>query len=205
MLCAKGNNKGIALVTSLMFTLLTLTIVMALLYMVTAGIQASGQNKKYHTAIEASYGGTDIMLKDVLPLMMRNYSSATFSTDVQNSFSGVGLQVLSDSRCLQSKLVKSTADWPSACSSTSNPKQSPDLQMTLQSVSGNSFIVTSKIVDTIAGNSDTSGLQLEGSGVAESSPLLTPKSIPYVYRLEVQGERQSNSTSQANIEVLYAY
>ncbi len=205
MLCAIRNNKGVALVTSLMFTLLTLTIVMALLYMVTAGIQASGQNKKYRTAVEASYGGTDITIKDVLPVMLQNYSSATFINDVQGAFTGVSLQVLSDSKCLQSKLVKKTADWDSTCSSTSDPKKSPDLQMTLQPVSGNPFIVTSKIVDTVAGNSDTSGLQLEGSGVAESSPLLTPKSIPYVYRIEVQGERQTNATSQANLEVLYAY
>jgi hypothetical protein len=46
---------------------------------------------------------------------------------------------------------------------------------------------------------------LEGSGVAESSSLLTPQHFPYIYRMEVQGERQDNSTAKANIEVLYAY
>lgn len=205
MVHAIRNNQGIALVTSLMLTLISLTIVMALLYMVTQGIKASGQNKRYRTAVEASYGGAEIMVKDIIPVMMQNYSSATFSADVQTSFNGVGLQVLSGSKCLQSKLVRSTVDWPSGCSNVSNPKASPDMQMTLQASSGNPFIVTSKIIDTVVGNSDTSGLQLEGSGVAESSSLLTPKSIPYVYRMEIQGERQGNSTSQANIEVLYAY
>jgi hypothetical protein len=189
-----------------MLTLISLTIVMALLYMVTQGIKASGQNKTYRTAVEASYGGSEIMVKDIMPIMMQNYSSATFQVSVQGAFpSGLGVQVISDPKCIQSKLVKSTADWPSGCSNTSNPKQSPDMQMTLQATSGSPFIVTSKIVDTVSGNSDTSGLQLEGSGVAESSTLLTPKSIPYVYRMEVQGERQNNSTSQANLEVLYAY
>lgn len=205
MVHAIRNSQGIALVTSLMLTLISLTIVMALLYMVTQGIKTSGQSKRYRTAVEASYGGVEIMVKDIIPVMMQNYSSATFATDVQTSFNGVGLQVLSGSKCMQSKLVRSTTDWPSGCSSVSNPASSPDMQMTLQATSGNPFIVRSKIVDTVVGNSDTSGLQLEGSGVAESSSLLTPKSIPYVYRMEIQGERQSNSTSQANIEVLYAY
>lgn len=200
------NNQGIALVTSLMLTLISMTIVMALLYMVTQGIKASGQNKTYRTAVEASYGGSEIMVKDIIPIMMQNYSSATFQANVQGAFpSGLGVQVLSDSKCMQSKLVNSTANWPAGCSNTSNPKQSPDMQMTLRATSGSPFIVTTKIVDTVAGNSDTSGLQLEGSGVAESSTLLTPKSIPYIYRMEVQGERQDNSNSQANLEVLYAY
>jgi hypothetical protein len=205
MVHAIRNNQGIALVTSLMLTLISLTIVMALLYIVAQGIRTSGQNRRYRTAVEASYGGAEIMVKDIIPVMMQNYSSGTFSADVQTSFSGVGLQVLSGSKCMQSKLVRSTADWPSSCSSVPNPKVSPDMRMTLQATSGSPFIVTSKIVDTVAGNSDTSGLQLEGSGVAESSSLLTPKSIPYIYRVEIQGERQSNSTSQANVEVVYAY
>jgi hypothetical protein len=199
------NNDGIALVTSLMFTLLSLTICMALLYMVTQGVKTSGQHKQYRTAIEASYGGTDIMVKDIMPVIMQNYSSSSFTTTVQGAFSGVNLQVLSDPRCMQKKLTKATAGWPAGCSNAPNPKNSPDMQITLNSTSGNPFIVTSKIVDTVVGNSDTTGLQLEGSGVAESSSLLTPQHIPFIYRMEIQGERQGNSTAQSNIEVLYAY
>ena len=199
------NNHGIALVTSLMLTLITLVIALSLLIMVTQSINMSGQNKKYRTAVEASYGGAEILVKDFLPTMMQNYSSSTFKNDVQAAFAGVNLQITSDAKCLQSKLVNQTASWPSGCSKTLNAKQEPDIQMTLQATTGNPFVVSSKIVDTVAGNSDTSGFQLEGSGVAESSSLLTPKSLPYVYRLEVQGERLNNSTSQANLEIVYAY
>ncbi len=199
------NNDGIVLVTSLMLTLISLTIVMALLYMVAQGIKSSGQLRKYHTAVEASYGGTEIMVKDIMPIIMQNYSSSSFKTTVEGAFTGVSLQMLSDSKCMRRKLTNATASWPSGCSNTPNPKNSPDMQITLNSASGSPFIVSSKIVDTVAGNSDTSGLQLEGSGVAESSSLLTPQHIPYIYRMEIQGERQGNSTAQANIEVLYAY
>lgn len=199
------NNEGIALVTSLMLTLISLTIVMAMFYMITAGIQGSAQTKKYRTSLEAAYGGSEILLKDVLPVVLQNYSSSSLVTTVQNAFPAVGLQIMSNPNCFQSKLTKPTSLWPAGCSSVNEPKKNPDMSFVLQGTTGNPFIVYSKIVDTVQGNSDTSGLQLEGSGVAESASVLTPQHYPYYYRMEVQGERQSNATAQANIEVLYAY
>ena len=200
-----NNNSGVALVTALMMTLISLTIVTALLYMVTRGIQTSAQLKRYQTATEASYGGTDIFLKDIVPVIMQNYSSSSLVSTVQSSFSQVNLQVLSDQSCLQKKLTNQTENWPAGCSNTAIVKTSPDLSFLLQATTGSPFIVYSKIVDTIIGNSDTSGLQLEGAGVAETAAVLTPQHIPFVYRLEIQGERQNNSAAQANISVLYAY
>lgn len=199
------QKEGIALVTSLMLTLISLTICMALLYMVTKSITQSSQNKKYHTSLDAAYGGSEIVLKDIMPIVLQNYSSASLETQVESAFSAIGLEVRSTQNCLQSKLVKPTASWPSGCSNISDPKKSPDMSFTLQSATGNPFIVYSKIVDTIQGNSDTSGLQLEGSGVAEASTLLKPMQIPYIYRMEIQGERQNNPSTQATLEVLYAY
>lgn len=199
------NEDGIALVTSLMLTLISLTVVMALLYMMTQSIQVSGMNKRYKTAIEATYGGAELYAKDVLPFIMRNYSSTTMGTDLQNAF-GSGVQLISSEACVRSKLTKSTANWPAGCSSTPYAtKEGSDMSFTLTAAKGSPFVVYSKIVDTVKGNSDTSGLQLEGSGVAESSTLLTPQSVPYVYRMELKGQRQNNPTAQANIEVLYAY
>ncbi len=201
------NNKGFALVTSLMLTLISLTIVMALLYMITQSVKMAGQTKKYHTALEASYGGSEIMLKDVLPVVLQNlgsgYTGSTLTTAVQNAFPGLNVQLPTSQQCLQTKLFQSPP-WV-GCSNTSSPKQSPDMTMDLQAATGSPFTVYTKIVDTVPGNSDTSGLQLEGSGVAESSSLLRPQQIPYIYRIEIQGERKDNPTAQANLEVLYAY
>lgn len=198
------DNRGIALITALMLTLLTLTIIMALLYVVTQGIKATGQNKKYHSALDATYGGSEIVVKDIFPLVLQNFASAGLTTTVQNAFAGVQLAV-ANQNCLQNKMTNPTSGWPSGCSNTPDPKKSPDMTMILQANTGNPFMIYSKIVDTIPGNSDTSGLQLEGAGVAESSSILTPQSFPYIYRMELQGERQGSATAQANIEVLYAY
>lgn len=198
------NNNGFALITSLMLTMLSLTIVMALLLIITQGTKMSGLNKKYKTALEASHGGAEILSKEIMPFVMQNYSAATLETDLESKFYSVHLDVVSAS-CLQAKLKKPTSGWPSTCSTTSNPKQSPDITYKMEATVGNPFMVYSKIVDTTAGNTDTSGITLEGSGVAESSSILTPQHYPYIYRVELQGERQNNASAQANIEVLYAY
>ncbi|OGT98137.1 MAG: hypothetical protein A2079_02480 [Geobacteraceae bacterium GWC2_48_7] len=197
------DNKGFALVTSLMLTLLTLTIVMSLLYMITQSTKISGTSKKYKTALEASYGGAEILTKEILPFVLRNYDSSLIASDLQDSFSQVSLQVTSAS-CLRAKLSSKTSSWE-GCSTGSDPKASPDITYTMQASSGNPFTVYSKIVDTVSGNTDVSGLQLEGAGVAESQSVLTPQHFPYIYKVEIQGERQTNSTAKANIEVLYAY
>jgi len=42
-----NNNKGVALVTALMLTLISLTIVMALMYMITQGTTVSASYKRY--------------------------------------------------------------------------------------------------------------------------------------------------------------
>ncbi|HQB39162.1 MAG TPA: hypothetical protein PL053_07780 [Deltaproteobacteria bacterium] len=198
------NENGVALVTALMLTLISLGIVMSLMLMVTRSTVVSGMNKRYKTSVEAAYGGTEILTKDIMPMIFRNYSASNLATMVQTDFSVISPQ-LGDQTCLQAKLTKATANWPSNCSKQPNPKQSPDVSFQLTAVAGNPFMVYSKIVDTSLGNSDQSGLQLEGAGVAESSTVITPQHFPYIYRLEIQGERQNISSGQANIEVLYAY
>ncbi len=60
------DEKGVALVTSIMFTALALVMSLSLLYIITAGIQATGALKRYKTALDATYGGTELMLKDIL-------------------------------------------------------------------------------------------------------------------------------------------
>lgn len=199
-----ADKRGFALVTSLMLTLISLTIVLSILYFITQGTQLSGLHRKYRTALEASHGGTELFTKDILPFVMKNYSSTSLENDLESGFNAVQLDVL-NSGCLQKKLINSTQNWPSGCDKTSNPKSNPDLRFTMQATAGNPFYVYSKIVDTTTGNTDISGLQLEGAGVAESQSILTPQHFPYIYRVEVQGERANNSTAQANIEVLYAY
>jgi hypothetical protein len=188
-----------------MLTLISLAIIMSLMYLMTLGIQRTGATKRYKTALEASYGGTELVVKDMIPYIMRNYSSPVLINSVQSDYAGVSATVMTTQQCLQAKLTNSTDKWPAACSAALSPKLLPDLQLALPGTNNQPFTIYSKIVDTVAGNTDISGIQLEGGGVAESSPVITPQHFPYVYRIEVQAERATNAVEKSNISVLYAY
>jgi len=199
------DNKGIALVTSLMLTLISLVIIMSVMFLITQSTISTGIVKRYKNTVEATYGGTEVVMKDVIPFILKNYTSASIQSRLATNFSSIGLSSISKD-CLLAKISLSSDKWPSACSSTVDPKSGgADFSFSLQASGGQPFSVYTKIVDTVGGNTDQTGLQLEGSGVAESSPIITPQHFPYVYRVEIQGERSTNATEKSRMSVLYAY
>lgn len=226
-----NNNNGIALVTSLMFTALALVISMSLLYMVTSAIKSSGAMKQYKTAVEAAYGGTDLIAKDfiITASSFRTLDATSFKTTLA-SYMALPNSTVSD--CLQTKLTLPRSQWDTTCTNTVSifsPKASPDISFDLLATGGSAFKVYSKIVDTmdrkfsvlqgyssartqktvtIAGNSDptagaASGLNISGSGgIGGSTPV---PHYPYIYRIEVQGEKSTNAAQKANLSIMYAY
>lgn len=199
------NKNGVALVTALFMTLISLTIVMAVMYMITQNITRTGTMKTYRTALEASYGGTDLVIKEIVPQLLMNYMEANFVSTMETAFNAINLSIETTNECLQDKLTKKTDDWDPACSQSLDLRANRDFSFTLQAAAGQPYSIYTKVIDTIGGNTDTSGLQLEGAGVAESTSVLTPQHLPYVYRVEVQGERSQNAVERANLTVLYAY
>jgi hypothetical protein len=115
------------------------------------------------------------------------------------------------SACFTTKLTNITTNW-GGCSFSLDPTQTPDITFTLAAAGGTPYNVVAKIVDTTAGNTDTSGINLIGFGVVEGgggSSIITPQQRPYMYRIEVQGQRQgtttTDTTERANLSLLYAY
>ena len=221
------NRDGFALITALMFTMLSLVITLSLLYMVTAGIKTSGTLKSYRSTTDAAYGGVDIMIKDIINSNLLNASTMdanTFSTQMTNyvaSFSSASVAA----NCLQIKLTTASRSWPAACAdkSLSANASSYDIKFSLNGKPGEpAFNVYAKIVDTMeyiyddytpdgtkvtirsAGNTDLSTTQLEGSGVVNGSTNNNP-SQPYMYRIEVQAERPAPYTEKSKISVQYVY
>ncbi len=196
------NERGMALVTSLLLMLIALAITMALLYLLVWQTKLSGAHKRYKTALEASQGGVEIFAKQVIPQVFTNFTS------------GMGAQFNlvwngSNPSCLSYKLNNATASWGSACGADSNPYDATknwDVTFNLPGTQSN-YSVYAKIVDTIPGNSDTSGNDLldSGSGVAGESSDISPKHIPAMYRIEVQGQRAVNPREKAKLSVLYGY
>lgn len=206
-----NNEKGIALVTSLMLTLLTLTISMVMLYMVLQSTQMSGAHKRYKNSLDAAKGGVDIVTMDALPYLLSfavDPNATSFIDRLTSSMPGLlDATVGVTDACLQAKLT--SKDWSAACgiaSSNINPKDTPDLTFTLKSLFSNApsgYKVYTKIVSTTPGSTDMSGRNLEGQSTTEAPP--GDVGAPYLYRIEVSSEKVTNPLEKANLSVLYAY
>ncbi len=197
------NEEGIALVTALMFTLICLGIVAALMQMLLLQTKVSAVEKNYRNSLEAAYGGTELVTKEFIPKLFTNYSTG-IGPLLTAYASNIGLQA---SAGLKTKLSSATSDW-GTLSKTLNPKDAPDLQFMLKGTGTNgNFKVYAKVVDTVPGNSDTTGIDYldSGVGVAGSGSGIAPKHNPALYSVEVQGERASNPKEKAILSVLYAY
>lgn len=214
------DEDGIALVTAMLFTLICLAMIMTLMYYVTTATKMSAAQKKYRNSLEASYGGTELITKSIIPRLFSNYSTgkpsllADFnSADPMN----ISLKIndsslgMSTSQVLQDKLFKATNDWGAGISRRNvNPKIMPDFIFTLKGTSSaTDFRVYGKIVDTIAGVGliDASGIDYldPGIGVAGTSSSTQSPRTPNVYSIEVQGEAAVTPKEKAGLSVLYAY
>lgn len=202
-----GNEDGIALVTALMFTLICLGIVAGLMQMLLLETRVSGSQKAYRNALEASYGGTELITREFIPRLFANYSTSI--NPLLNDYGAGGLgdiNLVVNKAALGTKLAKATEEWGSL-SKTVNAKDMPDLQFTLRGLSNSDFKVYAKVVDTVPGNSDPTGVDYldAGVGVAGIGSGIAPKHNPALYSLEVQGERATSPKEKAILSVLYAY
>lgn len=220
------NENGIALITALMFTLVILGMIMALMQMLLAQTKMAGAEKSYRNSLDAAYGGTELLTKDILPrLAMSSYSTNRVASSFGGMLAGqIGLTINNSNPVnnqLQIKLTQNTANWASKGVTTMqtqtaaqklDPKYLPDFQFQLKGNNNDAtyYKVYAKIVDTVSGNSDMSGLALldSGAGVTGSSSGgggISPKHNPSLYTIEVQGERATNPKEKARLSVLYAY
>jgi hypothetical protein len=85
------NNKGIALITALMFTLIILALIIGTLSMVNMGSRAGGGLKVYKNTVEAAYGGADVVMNDVIPRLFQNYSTKVIRDDYNKTQQGNGV------------------------------------------------------------------------------------------------------------------
>jgi hypothetical protein len=201
------NEKGMALITALMFTLICLAIIMTLMYYVLTGTKMSAAQKRYRNSLEASYGGTELVTKTIIPRLFNNYT--TGKPSLLADFGDPSQIALLLGPDLKTKLINPTSGW-GAASKTVNPKESPDITFTLRGQNANNhFKVYSKIVDTVAGVGliDESGIDYldPGIGTAGTSNSTQTPRTPNIYSIEVQGEAEVNPKEKAALSVLYAY
>jgi type II secretory pathway component PulK len=62
----KNNEKGIALITTLVLGVVALAFIAALFYMLTSGTKMSGTSKRYYTALEAAKGASEFIMNKIV-------------------------------------------------------------------------------------------------------------------------------------------
>ncbi len=203
-----GNEKGIALVLVMLLSLIGLMIVSSLLFMVTIGTKASGYHGFFRSADDAGLGGAQLSTEFV---KNRGFLPGT-------GWSFAGVSPTSALACLQQKLAMSRGSWTNTnWNLCTDPRElslddmtTPDLEFTVPGPPGTSFKVDAKIVDTVQGNSDVSGLLIGGTlssgGVDNSnSGTVSPPQHPYLYRMEVEASDAQNTGTKSRYSVLYGF
>jgi hypothetical protein len=199
-------QRGAALIAVTAIIVVSSLLVATIYYFLNRGIEGSALQKKYQTAREASLGGIDVLTKEIIPAAINGTTLSTVVAGFTGITNAQVAAVALDS-CFSDKLLKPTGSWAAGCDSTMDPKTNPDMRFTLSGVPpAQPFVVSAKIVDTAQGNSNTSGITLEGGGVAETQAgMINTEHFPYLYRVEAHGERQANPSEKANFTILYAY
>ncbi|MEN6615666.1 MAG: antitoxin [Syntrophorhabdus sp.] len=206
-----GNYRGVALVTSLMVISIAAGIFAAVMYFALTGTEISNLQRKYQSSKEASLGAIDVFTKDILPRTMSgtNLSTAISGMAVPGVMPLIQANVGQDP-CFKEKLSKPTAQWSAGlCNNNPDPLVNSDIVFNLKSASAATrpYVVNVKIIDTVKGNSDKSGMVLEIAGgvVDDRTGMVEVRHYPWLYTIVTDARPQNSTTERANIEVLYAY
>ena len=123
-----GNNKGIALITVMILSIIGLGLIVSMMNMIHIGTKISGAERRYTTALETAKGGSEIIIN-----MIQNDSYSPENIAGATKQSGT---------CVPTKMTRETSHWGS-CSSTSNPTDQPDITASM-----GGYTVYIKIVDS---------------------------------------------------------
>ena len=180
------NEKGFAMVFVLILAAVSLGLTLAMLFMLGRGSYVSGQQMRFHTAVEASRGGVEAMLQVI-----------------GNRGTPLAAYTVLDCTALQSKLNTLTNTWPGLDNSIAiNPSDSTTYDVRLDL---GAYRAYGKIVDTVTGNSGPDEGLLKSGVVNSNSGEVVVMSIPYLYTVEVLAQSRTNPTERSKISALYQY
>lgn len=228
--CRNKSESGTALLLVLVLSAVALAIMTALIYLITAGTQTSGMQKRYRTALEAGLAGSDIFIQLIelrgdqtamdafLKNLKNNSSSSNNISYTTNPLTDCAGSTVSGNTLYHfpAKVMSSSANWaPGKCNSalTIDPNDSATYDLRFQLGSNPGYVVSGKIVDVVEGNTSDSGngggAKLETKGVVSNNSSggggeITVMTIPYQYTLEIDAE-SANSPERAKLSVLYQY
>lgn len=198
-----GNQRGIALVMALVLGLVGMLMITAILYMVGTGTWQGGSKKRYQTALNASYGGMDFFVREIIQRGLSGESLSALGGDYSGG-NGVLTMTPGDVGNFATKLTTvGVANW-----TVGYPVTPPDATLTFTFTSPTpDMTVNSTIMATHLGNSTLSSRNLIG-GLGVTA---TPKGgtgggyIPFLFLTETQGQSAVSSKEKANLSAIYIY
>lgn len=182
------NEKGVALVFVLLLAVVGLITTAGILHMLIRGGFISGQQKRYHTAVDAGRGGVE----------------ATLQVVGDRGIDTMGLTNLVLGADLGTKLAGPTSTWGAGVDNTSTIDPAANTSYDMRFDLG-AYRIYSKIVDTVDGNSGAGTGLLKAGVVNTGSGEVTVMNIPYLYTIEELAESQTNPSERSKISVLYQY
>ncbi len=215
MPATRRTERGAVLLMVVVLSAVVLTVMTALIYMVTSGTQVSGLQKRYKTALEAARGGTDIVYQMVgLRGAPADVASFTTAMDTVGLTSSIPLMT---STCtgtvgattytgMAAKLMAPTSSWTNCNTSLSiDPGDPSTYDMVFHIGASVKYNFYAKVVQTVAGNSggDT-GLNSD-SVVTTGSGEITVSPKPYLYAVEMLAVNPAKNAERAKLTVLYQY
>ena len=197
------KGSGMALVTVLAIILVCSIFITLAYYFVYRGTEVSGIERRYRTAKEAALGSVEVFTKEIIPY---GISGTSLSSLISKFPEGTVESGSVTEECFTSKLTKGTSSWADDCSSSMDLVESYDILFRLKGEnSKETYKVYVKIVDTVKGNTSTSALSLEGTGVTEAQAgVVSVRHFPYLYKIEVESAKEGSS-ERVDLSVLYAY
>ncbi|MDR3570220.1 MAG: hypothetical protein P4L43_19525 [Syntrophobacteraceae bacterium] len=176
------NQKGIALVTTLIMLVLALGVVAVLLQLTTRATKLTGLQQGYTTALNAARAGAEVFINSTLNV------NPTTHVCTPPSFSGL---TPTTSACLNTKLYNNTSSWNCASgagASTPDATANPDI-----TYASGTNTVNIKVIDTSMMPKNSSDTACNSSNAANGCIFYTVLStatgssgkatVRFVYRL----------------------
>lgn len=190
-----GNEKGMALVMSLVLGLIGMVMLLSLIYMVGTATWIGGAKNRYLTALASARGGMDFFTKEIVSRGLGGTSLGSMGT-YGGLVSTGGFGFTSDANFL-TKLT-TTGSYAIA---------TPDARFTFANPSGGpATVVDSTIGDSSLGNSGVAANVLQGGGVVNNNAgTITPQQIPYLFRTENSARSAAGTNENARLSSLYVF
>ncbi len=220
----RGRNmgeKGVALITVVILMGICIALVTTLIYMVTVGTKASGSQKRYKSALEASYAGLDVVTQiiaarsDVASFLTGSISTLGITSSIPAACSGTAYAsgLPAPYSGITAKIMTASSTWVAGtCGDGSMNISSTNYDFIFPMGTNPQFNVYAKIVDVVEGNTGAGGNafghKLYTNPVASTSNEIQTWSIPYHYTLEIASQNTVTSASpgeRTQLSVLYQY